>query len=48
MNLVKTQLHNRIGDRWLNDSLVLYIEKTIFNEIGNDIITRRFQNIKTG
>ena len=47
MKLVKTQLRNRIGDQWLNDSLVVYIEKHVFNEIDNDVIMQRYQNMKT-
>ncbi|XP_042455246.1 zinc finger MYM-type protein 1-like [Zingiber officinale] len=35
MNIVKTDLRNRIGDEWMNDSLVVYIEKDIFNTVGN-------------
>ena len=31
----------------MNDSLIIYIEKDIFNNIDNEIILKRFQNIKT-
>jgi hypothetical protein len=34
-------------DKWMNDSLVVYIEKDIFNKIDNEAIMKRFQNIKT-
>ncbi|KAJ0969666.1 hypothetical protein J5N97_022543 [Dioscorea zingiberensis] len=47
MHFVKTKLRNRIGDQWLNDSLVVYIEKEIFDNIDNEVIMRRFQNMKT-
>ncbi|KAJ0978475.1 hypothetical protein J5N97_013949 [Dioscorea zingiberensis] len=47
MHLVKTRLRNRIGDQWLNDSLVVYIEKDIYDNIDNEVIMRRFQNMKT-
>ncbi|XP_074348700.1 uncharacterized protein LOC141687354 [Apium graveolens] len=30
MNIIKTRLRNRIGDEWLNDLLVAYIERDIF------------------
>ena len=30
MNFVKNQLQNRMGDQWLNDNLVVYIEKDVF------------------
>ena len=31
----------------MNDSLVVYIEKEIFDKIDNKSIMKRFQNIKT-
>jgi len=34
-------------DKWMNDSLVVYIEKNILNKIDNKVIMKRFQNIKT-
>jgi hypothetical protein len=36
-----------MGDKWMNDSLVVYIEKNIFDKIDNEVIIKRFQNIKT-
>ena len=45
MKAVKTDLRNRIGDEWLNDSLVVYIEKEIFDSIYNKLILNRFQNM---
>jgi len=30
----------------MNDNLVIYIEKNIFDEINNEIIIKWFQNIK--
>ncbi|XP_062089428.1 uncharacterized protein LOC133795961 [Humulus lupulus] len=47
MHFVKTKLHNRIGDQWLNDKLIIYIEKEIYDCIDNEVIMRHFQNIKT-
>ncbi|XP_042423385.1 zinc finger MYM-type protein 1-like [Zingiber officinale] len=38
MNIVKTDLQNRIGDEWMNDSLVVYIEKNVFNIVDNEPI----------
>jgi hypothetical protein len=35
-----------MGDKWMNDNLVVYIEKNIFDEIDNEVIMKRFQNIK--
>ncbi|KAH9651592.1 hypothetical protein KPL70_026806 [Citrus sinensis] len=47
MNFVKNRLRNRMGDQWLNDNLVVYIEKDVFACIDNEDIIRRFQNMKT-
>ncbi|PON53209.1 hypothetical protein TorRG33x02_305960, partial [Trema orientale] len=47
MNIVKNRLRNRIGDQWMNDSLVTYIEKAVFDSIDNEIILQHFQNMKT-
>ncbi|KDO42786.1 hypothetical protein CISIN_1g035906mg, partial [Citrus sinensis] len=46
MNFVKNRLGNRMGDQWLNDSLVVYIEKYIFCSLDNDVILQRFQHMK--
>lgn len=47
MNIVKNRLHNRMGDQWMNDCLVTYIEKDIFKTISNEKIMQRFQGMKT-
>ncbi|XP_028062265.1 uncharacterized protein LOC114265644 [Camellia sinensis] len=47
MNIVKNRLRNRMGDEWINDSLVVYIEREIFDGIDNDTIMERFQKMKT-
>lgn len=47
MKLVKTDARNRMCDEWMNDSLVVYIEKKIFNSIDDERILRRFQEMKT-
>ncbi|XP_042448856.1 uncharacterized protein LOC122033758 [Zingiber officinale] len=47
MKMIKTDLHNRMGDEWMNDSLVVYIEKDIFSTIENEQILQRFQNMKS-
>ena len=33
MNIIKNRLRNKIGDQWMNDCLVTYIEKDIFKTI---------------
>ena len=45
MKAVKTDFRNRMGDEWLNDSLVVYIEKEIFDSIDNELILNCFQNM---
>ncbi|XP_004293075.1 PREDICTED: zinc finger MYM-type protein 1-like [Fragaria vesca subsp. vesca] len=47
MNIVKNRTRDRIGDQWLNDSLIVYLEKDIFNDIDNEAIIQRFQNMAT-
>nr|XP_027075662.1 zinc finger MYM-type protein 1-like [Coffea arabica] len=47
MNIVKTDLRNKMGDEWMNDCLVVYIEKDIFATIENEQILQRFQLMKT-
>ncbi|KAL5545449.1 hypothetical protein UlMin_005136 [Ulmus minor] len=47
MSIVKNRLCNRIGDQWMNDSLIVYIEKEIASYIDNELIMHRFQNMKT-
>ena len=46
MNIIKNQLRNQIGDQWINDCLVTYIEKDIFKIIKCEEIMQRFQNMK--
>ena len=46
MKIVKNRLRNRMGDQLLNDSLITYIKKAVFDGIGNEAIMHRFQNMK--
>ncbi|XP_008233040.1 PREDICTED: zinc finger MYM-type protein 1-like [Prunus mume] len=46
MNIVKTPLRNKMGNQWLSDSLVVYIEKEFFSCISNANIMRRFHDMK--
>ena len=46
MNIIKNRLRNQIGDPWMNDCLVTYIEKYIFKTIKCEEIMQRFQNMK--
>jgi hypothetical protein len=46
MHIIKSKLQNMMRDKRINDSLVMYFEKDIFDEIDNEVIMKRFQNIK--
>ena len=46
MNIIKNRLRNQIGDQWMNDCLVTYIEKDKFKTIKCEKILQRFQNMK--
>ena len=45
MDIVKNRLRNRMGDKWMNDCSVTYIERDVFDTIDNETIMKRFQNI---
>uniref|UniRef100_A0A7C9A4N8 HAT C-terminal dimerisation domain-containing protein n=1 Tax=Opuntia streptacantha TaxID=393608 RepID=A0A7C9A4N8_OPUST len=47
MNIVKSRLRNRMCDSFLNDCLVCYIEKDVFDSISNESIMQRFQCMKS-
>ncbi|KAK4573404.1 hypothetical protein RGQ29_031388 [Quercus rubra] len=47
MKYIKNELRNRMGDRWMNDCLMVYIEKDVTCSIDNETIMQRFQNMKT-
>ena len=36
MHTVKSRLRKRMGDKWMNDNLVVYIENDIFDKIDNE------------
>ena len=45
MNIIISRLRNRIGNDFINDCLVAYIERDIVNQIDNETIMKRFQCI---
>ncbi|PIA27274.1 hypothetical protein AQUCO_08100010v1 [Aquilegia coerulea] len=45
MNIVKNRLRNRMGDQWMNDSLITYIEKDAFDGVDKESIIQRFQSM---
>lgn len=46
MKIIKNRMRNRMGDEWLNDCLVTYIERDIFVDVENEKIIQHFQNMK--
>lgn len=36
-----------MGDQWLSDSLIVYIEKDVFACVNNETIVQRFHEMKT-
>nr|XP_009605390.1 uncharacterized protein LOC104099958 [Nicotiana tomentosiformis] len=47
MKYIKNDLRSKIGDGFLNDCLVCYIEDEVFESVPNDAIIDRFQNMTT-
>jgi hypothetical protein len=46
MNIIKNRMRNHMGDDWLNNCLVTYIEKDVFINVEQEKIIQYFQNIK--
>lgn len=47
MNIIKNDLRNKMGDDFLTDCLVCYVEKEIFKNVENEAILQRFQQMQT-
>ena len=47
MKYIKNELRNRMGDQWINDCLIVYIERDVACSIDNETIMQLFQNMKT-
>ena len=47
MKYIKNELHNRMGDQWMDDCLIVYIEKGVACSIDKKTTMQRFQNMKT-
>ncbi|XP_021995760.1 zinc finger MYM-type protein 1-like [Helianthus annuus] len=43
MKLVKTELRNRMGDGYMNDSCICYIEKEFLHKVSVESVMQRFQ-----
>jgi len=46
MKIVKSRLRNQMGDEWMNDCLVTYIERDLADKIDDELIIQRFQNMQ--
>ncbi|KAM7474856.1 hypothetical protein LguiB_022099 [Lonicera macranthoides] len=46
MKIIKCALRNRMGDEFMNDCLVTYIEQEVFNNINKEEVLQYFQNMK--
>jgi hypothetical protein len=46
MNIVETMFHNKIKDKFLIDSLILYIKREIATTFSTDSIIDDFQDMK--
>uniref|UniRef100_A0A0A9E8I2 DUF4371 domain-containing protein n=1 Tax=Arundo donax TaxID=35708 RepID=A0A0A9E8I2_ARUDO len=46
MNIIKTDLRNKMDDDWLNDLMICYTEREIFKGLDDEMIMKRFQAIK--
>ena len=44
---VNNRLRNRMGDRWMNDYLITYIERYVVFSVENEAIMQRFLHMKT-
>jgi hypothetical protein len=40
MHIIKSRLWNMMRYKWINNSLVVYIEKNIFDDINNEVIMK--------
>ena len=47
MNILKTELRNKIGDEWLNDMMICYIKRNVFETVDDEATLMRFQNMQS-
>ncbi|XP_073152995.1 uncharacterized protein [Henckelia pumila] len=47
MKIIKNRFRNRMGDEYLNDSLITYVEKDIFRSLSDDVIIIIFRKCQT-
>ena len=46
IKIVKNRLRNWMGDQFLNDCLISYIEKDVFDKVENEAVLQPFQKMK--
>ena len=46
MNIVKKKLRNKMGDQFMSDCLICFVERDIFSTIGNDEVFDLFKKMK--
>jgi hypothetical protein len=46
MNIVKSVLQNKMGEKFMSDVYIYYVEKDIFSTITNDDVIDLFKKIK--
>jgi len=46
MKIVKTNLRNRIGDQFMSDCLICYVEKEEMMKVTNESVIRRFMKMQ--
>ncbi|AES67475.1 hypothetical protein MTR_2g094120 [Medicago truncatula] len=44
MKIFKTILHNQMGDEWMNDCLMTYIERSVLDNIDRELIIQQLLN----
>jgi hypothetical protein len=46
MNIVKSVLRNKMGEKFMRDVMICYVDKDIFSTITNDDVIDLFKRIK--
>ena len=46
MKIVKTYLRNRIGDKFMSNSLICYVEKEEMLKVTNEVVVSRFMKMQ--
>jgi hypothetical protein len=47
MNIIKTERRTKMGDEWMNNSMLCYIERDMCVDIKDEKILKHFQSLKT-